>query len=56
MRRAFDQTMKDNDFLAASHKLGIPISPLGGGDAETLVERIYAAPPQIVRQSLQFLE
>jgi tripartite-type tricarboxylate transporter receptor subunit TctC len=56
LRRAFDQTMTDSDFLAASRKLGIPISPIGGEDAGTIIERIYGAPPQIVQQSLQFLE
>lgn len=56
LRTAFDQTMMDRDFLATSSKLGLPISPVSGGEAEGVIRRIYAAPSQIVQQSLQFLE
>ena len=56
LRSAFDQTMKDAEFLAASRKLALPISPLTGDEAEAIIKGIYAAPPEIVQKSLQFLE
>ncbi len=56
LRGAFDQTMKDPEFLATSRKLRLPISPISGEEAEAIIRRIYSAPQKVVQQSLQLLE
>ena len=39
MRRAFDATMKDPEFLADADKLKIEVDPLTGEQVATLIER-----------------
>jgi tripartite-type tricarboxylate transporter receptor subunit TctC len=48
VRRAFDATMKDKDFLADAEKLKIEVDPLTGEQVAELVGRLYATPPDIV--------
>jgi len=49
LRRAFDATMRDPDFIADARKLRMPVSPKSGADALRTVEGIYAAPDEIVQ-------
>lgn len=56
LRRAFDQTMKDAKFLEEADKQKLPIYPVSGQDAATLVGSIYGSSPEIVaaaRESIQ---
>ncbi|MBM3528607.1 MAG: hypothetical protein FJX62_10980 [Alphaproteobacteria bacterium] len=48
IRRAFDATMKDKDFLAEAEKLKIEISPLTGERVGTLIAQIYKTPEATV--------
>jgi tripartite-type tricarboxylate transporter receptor subunit TctC len=48
LRRAFDATVKDKDFLAEAQKLRLPVQPKTGEEAAKAVAEIYAAPPDIV--------
>ena len=48
VRRAFDATMKDKEFLADADKLKIEIDPLGGEQVAELVEQLYKTPPATV--------
>jgi tripartite-type tricarboxylate transporter receptor subunit TctC len=47
LRKAFDETMRDPEFLADAEKLRISIAPLGGAEVEELVRKIYATPKVI---------
>jgi len=49
LRRAFDATMRDPDFIADARKLRMPVSPKSGADALRTVEVIYATPEEIVQ-------
>ena len=49
LRRAFDATMRDPDFIADARKLRMPVSPKSGADALRTVEGIYATPEEIVQ-------
>jgi tripartite-type tricarboxylate transporter receptor subunit TctC len=42
LRRAFDETMKDKDFLAEAATLNIEIDPTGGEEMAALIKRILA--------------
>ncbi len=48
LRRAFDATMKDKDFLAEAAKLRLPVQPKTGEEAEKVVAEIYGAPSDVV--------
>ncbi len=43
-RKAFDDTMKDPDFLAEAEKLKLGIDPVSGENVQKLVDAIYATP------------
>ncbi|MGE5537734.1 MAG: Bug family tripartite tricarboxylate transporter substrate binding protein [Gemmatimonas sp.] len=53
LRRAFDRTAKDADFLAAAAKQDLPIDASPGEDIEKIVARIVATPPAIVEKTKQ---
>ena len=48
LRKAFDATMKDPDFLAEAAKLRLPVQPKTGAEAAKVVADIYAAPAETV--------
>jgi tripartite-type tricarboxylate transporter receptor subunit TctC len=50
MRRAFDATMKDPEFLAEAEKLKIEIDPLTGEQVGDLVAQIYKTPAETVER------
>ena len=51
LRAAFDATMKDPEFLAYAAKQKLPVIPIAGKEAETLVARIYNVPPEIAAKA-----
>jgi tripartite-type tricarboxylate transporter receptor subunit TctC len=48
LRAAFDATMKDPEFLDDAKLQGADIDPVGGEDINALLDRVYAAPPDVV--------
>jgi len=49
LRKAFDETMKDQEFLAEAKKLNIDIDgPSDGAAVEALLKRLYATPKDVV--------
>jgi len=50
IRRAFDATMKDPEFLAEADKLKIEIDPLTGEQVATLIADIYKTPAATVER------
>jgi tripartite-type tricarboxylate transporter receptor subunit TctC len=51
-RAAFDRMAKDAEFLADAKKQNLPISPVGGIEAEQLVAKMIAASPAIIEKAL----
>lgn len=52
VRKAFDDTMKDPEFLAETTKLTLPVEgPLQGADAAKIIDGIYAAPPALIERA-----
>jgi hypothetical protein len=47
--------MRDPDFLTDAETIRIDISPLPGAKVQELVQRIYAAPKDIVARARQAL-
>jgi tripartite-type tricarboxylate transporter receptor subunit TctC len=44
LRKAFDQTMKDPEFLAEAEKLQLPIEPADGASLDKLAKQVVASP------------
>jgi tripartite-type tricarboxylate transporter receptor subunit TctC len=48
LRAAFEATMNDPDFLGDAQREALSINPLPGEEVQNLVQRMYAAPKEIV--------
>jgi tripartite-type tricarboxylate transporter receptor subunit TctC len=55
LRTAFDDTMKDPEFLAEANKLGAEIRPVSGADVEALVKKIMATPDALASRARAML-
>ena len=53
LRAAFDATMRDPQFLEDAEKMRIDISPLPGAKVQELVQKLYAAPQDVVARARQ---
>jgi tripartite-type tricarboxylate transporter receptor subunit TctC len=56
LRRAFDATMKDKEFLAEADKLKIEIEPLTGEQVAEVVKKVSATHPDVVARVRQAME
>ncbi len=56
LRRAFDATMKDPEFLAEAEKLKLDIDALSGEKVQELVKTAMATPPDVVARVKKALE
>jgi tripartite-type tricarboxylate transporter receptor subunit TctC len=50
LRQAFEQTMKDPDFLAEAARLKLSVNPLTGDALQKLVAEVSALPPDLVEK------
>jgi tripartite-type tricarboxylate transporter receptor subunit TctC len=55
LRQAFDDTMKDPEFIAEAKKLQIPIEPSDGQSLDKLAAQVVATPPAAVQLAKQLL-
>ena len=55
LRAAFDATMRDKDFLTDAETMRIDISPLSGAKVQELVQKLYAAPKDMVARARQVI-
>ena len=51
LRTAFDDTMKDPEYLADADKLRIDISPLPGAKVQEIVQKLHSTPKDIVEKA-----
>jgi tripartite-type tricarboxylate transporter receptor subunit TctC len=56
LRRAFDATMKDPEFLADAKKLSLEIDPITGEQAQTLIAKVLSTPQPIAERVRKALE
>jgi len=52
LQQAFDATMRDPEFLADAARQNLPISAVGGVEAEEIVARLITASPAIIEKAL----
>ena len=55
LRKAFMDTMKDKDFLAAAEKAKLEITPVPGEKLQQLVQEAYDSPPALVAKAAALL-
>lgn len=51
LRAGFDATMKDASFLADAKKTRIDIDPVSGTEVQSMVHKLYEAPPEVVERA-----
>jgi tripartite-type tricarboxylate transporter receptor subunit TctC len=51
MRKAFDATLKDPEFLAEAEKARLEVDPLTGAQMESLLKSVYETPKALVEQA-----
>jgi tripartite-type tricarboxylate transporter receptor subunit TctC len=51
LRKAFDDTTKDKDFLADAAQNKIEINPVSGEQIQTMIEEGYRTPPDVVKKA-----
>jgi tripartite-type tricarboxylate transporter receptor subunit TctC len=51
LRRAFDATTADKDFIAEAERTGLEVTPATGKRVQDLVAKMYASPEAIVRRA-----
>jgi hypothetical protein len=56
IRKAFDDTVKDPAFLADMAKQQLPVHPIGGEQAEAIVNELVSAPPAVVEEAKPIYE
>lgn len=56
LRKAFDDTMTDPDFLAEARKMQMIIEPMTGGEMEALLKKAYDSPKPIVTRAVEMID
>ena len=56
LRRAFDETMKDADFLRDANKRAIEISPVSGAEIDILLKALYQTPEDVLQAARKAVE
>ena len=51
LRKAFDATMADPAFKADAARQDLPVDPVTGAEADAILKRIYASPPEYVAKA-----
>jgi tripartite-type tricarboxylate transporter receptor subunit TctC len=52
LQTAFDETVRDPDFVAEAGKLGLDVNPMTGAQVESLLTTLYATPKPVVKQAV----
>jgi tripartite-type tricarboxylate transporter receptor subunit TctC len=56
LRRAFDATMQDPEFLADANRQGLDVRPVTGAEADALIAQVYATAPEVVRRAKEYMK
>lgn len=51
LRKAFDETMKDRDFLDEASKLDLEIEPVAASEVEGLLAEVYQTPNAVIEKA-----
>jgi tripartite-type tricarboxylate transporter receptor subunit TctC len=51
LRRAFDETMKDPEFLAEAKAAKLEVNPISGEELDKLIGELYQTPPDVIEEA-----
>jgi hypothetical protein len=51
LRRAFDATLSDPEFLADAKQQKLDVDPVSGDEIQSLVRSVYASPPEVIARA-----
>ena len=51
LRKAFDDTMKDKEFIAEMQKANLEVNPIPGKDVQELIARLFNTPPAVLERA-----
>ena len=52
LRKAFDETMKDPEFVAEAQKTDLEVHPVSGAEIDKLLAELYATPQDVVKLAI----
>lgn len=55
LRRGFDGTMQDSEFISEATRMNLDIDPLSGSEIETLLAKAHLAPERIIKEASELL-
>ena len=55
MRRAFDQTMQDPEFIDLMKQQNLVLDPATGEDLQAIVRRLYQMPQAVIERARRYL-
>jgi len=55
LRKAFMDTMRDKEFLAAAEKAQMEVTPVPGEEVDRLVKTLHATPPDVTKKAISIL-
>jgi tripartite-type tricarboxylate transporter receptor subunit TctC len=55
LRRAFDATLKDSDFLAQAKRAGFNINPMTGAEVQKAIAEVMSSPKETIAAAKQML-
>lgn len=53
LRKAFDDTMKDKEFLAEAEKMKLEITPVPGEKVQDIVAEVHRTPPEVLKKAAE---
>ncbi len=53
LRRAFDETMTDPQFLADARRQNLDVRPVAGTEADALIREVYATAPNVLKMAAE---
>ncbi len=56
LRRAFDAVVRDPDYIADARRQSLDPDPVSGEDIATLIDKIYASPPDVIAHARAAVE
>jgi tripartite-type tricarboxylate transporter receptor subunit TctC len=56
LRRAFDETMTDPQFLADARRQNLDVRPVAGTEANALIKEVYATAPDVLKMAAEYMK
>jgi tripartite-type tricarboxylate transporter receptor subunit TctC len=56
LRQAFDETMRDPEFVAEAERAKLEVNPVPGGEVDTLLAELYATPKDVIERAAKAIQ